>query len=85
MSYTRAWSHELKNGFSSGGFMEPVVTKKKRPLGFAALDPQRQREIASMGGKAAHASGRAHEFNTDEARAAGRKRHQSAKTPPGNA
>ncbi len=69
--------------------MEPVVTKKKRPLGFAALDPQRKREIASMGGKAAHASGRAHEFSTDEARAAGRKRHQTAKSDsepnePGN-
>jgi general stress protein YciG len=62
--------------------MEPVVTKKKRPLGFAALDPQRQREIASMGGKAAHASGRAHEFTTDEARAAGRKRHQVLKPVP---
>jgi general stress protein YciG len=30
-------------------------------------------EIARMGGKAAHASGKAHEFTADEARAAGRK------------
>ena len=37
------------------------------------MDPQRQREIASLGGKAAHASGKAHEFNTAEAREAGRK------------
>ena len=41
--------------------------------GFASMDPQRQKEIASLGGKAAHASGKAHEFNTAEAREAGRK------------
>jgi general stress protein YciG len=46
--------------------------------GFAAMDPQRQREIASLGGRAAHQSGHAHEFNSDEARAAGRKRHAKA-------
>ncbi|HSW16804.1 MAG TPA: KGG domain-containing protein [Ramlibacter sp.] len=44
--------------------------------GFAAMDPQRQREIASLGGRAAHQSGHAHEFTSDEARAAGRKRHE---------
>lgn len=43
--------------------------------GFAAMDPRRQREIASLGGRAAHQSGHAHEFTTEEARAAGRKRH----------
>jgi general stress protein YciG len=37
------------------------------------MDPGKQREIASKGGKAAHAQGRAHEFNPDEARSAGRK------------
>lgn len=41
--------------------------------GFASMDPQRQREIASLGGKAAHASGKAHEFTSAEAREAGRK------------
>src|ERR1700686_3125818 len=41
--------------------------------GFAAMDQSKQREIASRGGKAAHAQGRAHEFTADEARAAGRK------------
>ncbi len=50
----------------------------KRSLrGFAAMDPQRQREIASLGGRAAHQSGHAHEFTTEEARAAGKKRHAS--------
>ena len=41
--------------------------------GFASMDPQRQREIASEGGKAAHEKGTAHEFTSDEAREAGRK------------
>jgi uncharacterized protein len=50
-------------------------TQRKSPRGFAAMDPQRQREIASLGGRAAHQSGHAHEFTSEEARAAGRKRH----------
>jgi general stress protein YciG len=41
--------------------------------GFASMDPQRQREIASEGGRAAHLKGTAHEFTSEEARAAGRK------------
>jgi general stress protein YciG len=49
--------------------------------GFAAMDRQRQREIASMGGRSAHASGHAHEFTSEEARAAGKKRHQRPVNP----
>jgi len=41
--------------------------------GFAAMDADQQREIASKGGRAAHEQGTAHEFSPDEARAAGRK------------
>lgn len=41
--------------------------------GFASMDENKQREIASEGGRAAHASGHAHEFNSQEAREAGRK------------
>lgn len=41
--------------------------------GFAAMDPEKQREIASLGGRAAHEKGTAHEFTPDEAREAGRK------------
>lgn len=41
--------------------------------GFASMDPNKQREIASKGGRAAHAKGTAHEFTSDEARVAGRK------------
>ncbi len=40
--------------------------------GFASMDPEKQREIASQGGKSAHANGNAHEWDSDEARAAGR-------------
>ncbi|HKB80340.1 MAG TPA: KGG domain-containing protein [Thermoanaerobaculia bacterium] len=41
--------------------------------GFASMDRGKQREIASKGGRAAHAKGTAHEFTSDEARVAGRK------------
>jgi uncharacterized protein len=41
--------------------------------GFAAMDPETQRAIASQGGKAAHASGNAPEWNKETASAAGRK------------
>lgn len=45
----------------------------KSNRGFASMNPQRQREIASKGGKAAHKAGRAHEWSSDEAREAGQK------------
>ena len=48
-------------------------TPTKRPRGFAAISPERRREIASKGGKAAHAAGTAHRFDSEEAAAAGRK------------
>lgn len=41
--------------------------------GFALMDPDRQREIARRGGKAAHEKGTAHQFTPEEARDAGRK------------
>ena len=41
--------------------------------GFASMDEDKQREIASKGGKAAHEKGTAHEFTSAEAREAGRK------------
>ena len=45
--------------------------KSKR--GFASMDAERQKEIASKGGRAAHAKGTAHEWSRDDARNAGRK------------
>ena len=47
--------------------------RQKSPRGFAAMNQEKQREIASKGGRAAHAKGTAHEFTADEAREAGRK------------
>src|SRR5215211_666603 len=44
-----------------------------RSRGFAAMDREKQRQIASMGGRAAHEKGTAHEFTSEEAREAGRK------------
>jgi general stress protein YciG len=45
----------------------------KEDRGFASMDPNKQREIASKGGKAAHQKGTAHEWTSEEARDAGRK------------
>ena len=47
------------------------VRKERR--GFASMSADKQREIASKGGRAAHEKGTAHEWTPDEARAAGRK------------
>jgi hypothetical protein len=52
---------------------ENNMDQNKSKRGFAAMNEEKQREIASKGGKAAHASGNAHEFDSEEARAAGRK------------
>lgn len=46
--------------------------------GFASMDQQKQREIASKGGKAAHLKGTAHEFTSEEARRAGSKGGKAA-------
>jgi len=46
---------------------------EKGHRGFALMNPDRQREIARLGGKAAHAKGSAHEFTAEEARDAGRR------------
>jgi general stress protein YciG len=50
---------------------EESAPKSKR--GFAAMDLEKRREIASKGGRAAHALGKAHHFTGDEAREAGKK------------
>jgi general stress protein YciG len=55
---------------------------ERRLRGFAAMSPEKKREIASMGGRAAHACGRAHQFSSEEARAAGKKRHQRTSDRP---
>ena len=48
------------------------MAQDKEGRGFAGMDPQRQREIASKGGRMAHRKGTAHQFDSREAREAGR-------------
>ena len=50
-----------------------VTSERKERRGFASMSPERQREIASKGGRAAHEKGTAHEWTPEEARHAGRK------------
>ena len=51
------------------------MTNEQR--GFASMDPNKQRELARQGGKAAHVKGTAHEWNREQAREVGRKgRHR---------
>ena len=47
--------------------------ERKERRGFASMSPEKQREIASKGGRAAHQKGTAHEWTSEEARSAGRK------------
>lgn len=52
---------------------EPESTPKKARRGFAAMSVEKQRSIASKGGKASHAKGTGHEWTPQEASVAGRK------------
>jgi len=52
-------------------------THRKSVRGFAAMDAEKQREIARKGGRAAHEQGVAHEWSSQEAREAGKKGGQS--------
>lgn len=47
--------------------------KPKAKRGFAAMDPEKRKAIASLGGKRAHEMGVAHCFTTELAREAGMK------------
>jgi general stress protein YciG len=59
------------DGYSSSASTGTGTRRSNR--GFASMDRSKQKEIASKGGKAAHAKGTAHEFDSGEAREAGRK------------
>lgn len=50
-----------------------IAPRKKARRGFAAMSPEKQREIASKGGRASHEKGTGHEWTSESARAAGRK------------
>jgi uncharacterized protein len=60
-------------------FMAEMIdqNQKKSVRGFAAMDTEKQREIARKGGRAAHEQGVAHEWSSNEAREAGKKGGQS--------
>lgn len=47
--------------------------KVKKRRGFAAMSREKQREIASKGGKASHAMGRGHRWTKESAAVAGAK------------
>ena len=57
---------------AKGAAATPSTSNTSR-RGFASMDPETQRRIASEGGKASHQSGRGHRFTPEEAQAAGRK------------
>jgi general stress protein YciG len=59
-----------------------AAPRQRARRGFALIDPQRQREIASLGGKAAHSGGHAYQFTSEDARAAGLKRQRAKAVQP---
>ena len=64
-------AHPLREGWEEGSNTVNETRKERR--GFASMSPEKQRDIASKGGRAAHQKGTAHEWSSDEAREAGRK------------
>ena len=66
-------SDNARQNGSQGGNSGSSQPRSRSNRGFASMDRSKQREIASKGGKAAHAKGTAHEFDSGEAREAGRK------------
>jgi general stress protein YciG len=48
------------------------MTERRKP-GFGSMDPEKQREIASKGGRTAHALKKAHRWTSETAREAGSK------------
>jgi uncharacterized protein len=53
-------------------------TDNKDKRGFGSMNEEKQREIASKGGKVAHEKGNANEFDSEEARKAGHKGGQAS-------
>lgn len=67
---------ENREGFPAEGRSNNTIKVRR---GFAAMSPEKQREIARQGGKAAHQQGVAHQWNSQEAREAGRKGGQNSR------
>src|SRR5471032_542888 len=66
-------ANQGSNQGASQGSKQSDTSKR----GFASMDPDQQREIASEGGRAAHEKGTAHEFTSEEARRAGSMSHKN--------
>lgn len=66
-------SEHIANTAEPTATSDLTETPRPRRRGFAAMDQARVKQIASKGGKAAHAAGTAHQFSSDEARDAGKK------------
>lgn len=67
---------EMNRGFDGSEQQEVSSSSsngRRSSRGFAAMSPERQKQIASEGGRAAHKLGVAHEWNSEEARKAGKK------------
>lgn len=54
-----------------------AIPEEKKRRGFAAMSPERQRQVASMGGRRAHENGTAYRWTSEGARAAAVKAQQS--------
>jgi len=52
---------------------KPEAKPRPSRRGFAGMDPERHRELARAGGRAAHARGVAYEFTAEKAQEAGKK------------
>ena len=72
-SNLRNYESNLQHENGRGSETESERRKGTSNRGFAAMDPERQKKIASEGGRAAHKQGVAHEWSREEAREAGRK------------
>lgn len=68
-----ASNDNARQGGTQGGGNNTGQARTRSNRGFASMDREKQKEIASKGGRAAHAKGTAHEFDSGEAREAGRK------------
>lgn len=64
---------DVTNALGLGDSNSRNSTSGRGNQGFASMSKDKQREIASKGGKAAHAQGTAHEWDSSEAAAAGRR------------
>ena len=69
----RGWSAGPSSESPTMNEAAKVPGERKERRGFASMSPEKQREIASKGGRAAHQKGTAHEWTSEEARSAGRK------------